>query len=116
MISKHCCDRAEAPSDGIRLTPDARAALRAMADGDGRFLLNLVEEICALFPADVVLDPADLPGLCSSARRSTTNRRKGTTTDQRIAQISAGFGCRCRSLLARAHAGGRGGPITSCGG
>src|SRR5436305_5150274 len=27
------------------LSPDGRAALRAMADGDGRFLLNLVEEI-----------------------------------------------------------------------
>ena len=29
----------------LPLTDDARAALRAMADGDGRFLLNLVEEI-----------------------------------------------------------------------
>jgi putative ATPase len=30
------------------LTAEARAALRAMADGDGRFLLNLVEEIARL--------------------------------------------------------------------
>jgi putative ATPase len=29
----------------LPLSPDGRAALRAMADGDGRFLLNLVEEI-----------------------------------------------------------------------
>src|SRR5215470_8902647 len=29
----------------LPLTHDARTALRAMADGDGRFLLNLVEEI-----------------------------------------------------------------------
>ena len=29
----------------LPLTDDGRAALRAMADGDGRFLLNLVEEI-----------------------------------------------------------------------
>src|SRR5829696_483736 len=29
----------------LPLTEDGRAALRAMADGDGRFLLNLVEEI-----------------------------------------------------------------------
>src|SRR5713226_10081072 len=29
----------------LPLTTDGRAALRAMADGDGRFLLNLVEEI-----------------------------------------------------------------------
>ena len=30
------------------LTADGRAALRAMADGDGRYLLNLVEEVAAL--------------------------------------------------------------------
>src|SRR5947209_15406261 len=30
------------------LSPDARTALRAMADGDGRFLLNLTEEIAQL--------------------------------------------------------------------
>ncbi|MGH7046384.1 MAG: replication-associated recombination protein A [Stellaceae bacterium] len=43
----------------LPLSPDARAALRAMADGDGRFLLNLVEEIARL-PADGLLDPAAL--------------------------------------------------------
>ncbi|HEY1431168.1 MAG TPA: replication-associated recombination protein A [Stellaceae bacterium] len=32
----------------LPLTPEGRAALRAMADGDGRFLLNLVEEIARL--------------------------------------------------------------------
>src|SRR5207244_13432662 len=31
--------------NAMPLTDDGRAALRAMADGDGRFLLNLVEEI-----------------------------------------------------------------------
>ena len=31
----------------LPLDPDARDALKAMADGDGRFLLNLVEEILA---------------------------------------------------------------------
>ncbi|MCK5168042.1 MAG: replication-associated recombination protein A, partial [Rhodospirillaceae bacterium] len=30
------------------LEPEARAALRAMADGDGRYLLNMVEEILSL--------------------------------------------------------------------
>jgi len=35
----------------LPLTGDGRAALRAMADGDGRFLLNLVEEIDRLPPA-----------------------------------------------------------------
>jgi putative ATPase len=29
----------------LPLTPDARAALRAMADGDGRYLLNMVEQL-----------------------------------------------------------------------
>ncbi len=35
----------------LPLDADARAALKAMADGDGRFLLNLVEEILAQKPA-----------------------------------------------------------------
>ena len=46
----------------LPLTGDARAALRAMADGDGRFLLNLVEEIARL-PADKPLDPGELARL-----------------------------------------------------
>src|SRR6202142_1065384 len=32
----------------LKLTPDARASLRAMADGDGRYLLNLAEEVAGL--------------------------------------------------------------------
>jgi putative ATPase len=32
----------------LPLTDDARASLRAMADGDGRYLLNLVEELAAV--------------------------------------------------------------------
>jgi putative ATPase len=43
----------------LPLSPDGRAALRAMADGDGRFLLNLVEEIDRL-PAGEPLGPAEL--------------------------------------------------------
>ncbi len=41
-------DRAEA-TDGqpLKLATDARAALKAMADGDGRYLLNMVETIRA---------------------------------------------------------------------
>ena len=46
----------------LPLTADGRAALRAMADGDGRFLFNLVEEIARL-PADPPLDPAELARL-----------------------------------------------------
>jgi len=52
--------RAEAAEDRtLPLEPDARAALRAMADGDGRFALNLAEELFALAP-DAPLDTAAL--------------------------------------------------------
>ena len=44
----------------LPLDEDARHALLAMADGDGRYLLNLVEEV-ALLPADTApLDPKRL--------------------------------------------------------
>ncbi len=46
----------------LPLDEDARQALVAMADGDGRYLLNMAEEIAAL-PADrAPLDPAGLAG------------------------------------------------------
>ena len=43
----------------LGLQPAARAALRAMADGDGRYVLNLAEEVFALAPSKP-LDPAAL--------------------------------------------------------
>jgi putative ATPase len=43
----------------IPLDDGARQALKAMADGDGRFLLNLAEELAQL-PAGAVLDGAGL--------------------------------------------------------
>lgn len=43
----------------LPLTPEARAALRAMADGDGRYLLNLAEQVFAI-EASAPLDPAKL--------------------------------------------------------
>jgi putative ATPase len=46
----------------LALTSEARAQLRAMADGDGRFLFNLVEEIARLAPA-APLDPQELARL-----------------------------------------------------
>ena len=48
----------------LPLTDDARLALRAMADGDGRFLLNMAEELFAL--KGEVLDPA---GLATTVQR-----------------------------------------------
>jgi putative ATPase len=59
--------RAEAAEGrGLPLTPESRAALRAMADGDGRFLLNLAEELFAL-PPEPLLD--------SGALAATVQRR-----------------------------------------
>jgi putative ATPase len=46
----------------LPLTDDGRAGLRAMADGDGRFLLNLVEEIERL-PRQPLLGPQQLAEL-----------------------------------------------------
>src|SRR5260370_4523373 len=42
----------------VPLTSESRTALRAMADGDGRFLLNLVEELARL-PAGDPLGPVE---------------------------------------------------------
>jgi putative ATPase len=46
----------------LPLTDDGRAALRAMADGDGRFLLNLVEEIDRV-PREPALGAPELAAL-----------------------------------------------------
>ena len=63
----------------LPLDADARAALRAMADGDGRYLLNLAEELSDLPAAPAATRPR-WRRRCSGARRSTTRRRKATTT------------------------------------
>ena len=44
--------RAESLEGALPVTPEAREALRAMADGDGRFLLNMAEAIYAAAPAE----------------------------------------------------------------
>src|SRR5271156_679571 len=55
-------ERAESYYDQkLPLTDDARASLRAMADGDGRYLLNLVEELSSV-KAVKMLDSAALVG------------------------------------------------------
>jgi putative ATPase len=51
----------------LPLDADARQALLAMADGDGRYLLNMVEEIAAL--------PADSPPLDPTSLAQTIQRR-----------------------------------------
>jgi putative ATPase len=50
------------------LTPEARTALRAMADGDGRYLLNMAEQIAALPEDTRPMDPGALSSLL--ARRA----------------------------------------------
>jgi len=49
----------------LALTDDARASLRAMADGDGRYLLNLAEEVAAL----KVVKPLDSSALVTAVQR-----------------------------------------------
>ena len=49
----------------LPLQDDARAALIAMADGDGRYLYNMVEELAA-YPAD---RPLDTQGLMQAVQR-----------------------------------------------
>jgi putative ATPase len=49
----------------LPLTEDARASLRAMADGDGRYLLNLAEEVASL----KVVKPLDSQGLMAAVQR-----------------------------------------------
>ncbi len=63
-----------------RWTPEARAALRAMADGDGRYLLNLAEEIVRAARRQAARPGRRWRRRCSGARRSTTRTGKSTTT------------------------------------
>jgi len=53
----HLIERAELEEGrALPLTDAGREALKAMADGDGRFLLNLAEELFALGPDTAALD------------------------------------------------------------
>ncbi len=57
--------RAEAETgETLPLTPGARASLRAMADGDGRALLNMAEQLFAL-PPEPLLDETGLSQMLS---------------------------------------------------
>jgi putative ATPase len=51
----------------LPLDPDGRAALRAMADGDGRYVLNMAEQLFAL--------PADTPVMDATALAALLARR-----------------------------------------
>jgi putative ATPase len=61
--------RAEAAlGRALPLTGEGGAALRAMADGDGRYLLNMAEQLFALPPDQLLLGPGELAQLL--ARRA----------------------------------------------
>jgi len=49
----------------LKLTDNARASLKAMADGDGRYLLNLVEDVAALDP----VEPLDSAALVAAVQK-----------------------------------------------
>ena len=58
--------RAEAHyGEKLKLTDDARQTLRAMADGDGRYLLNLAEEVAAL----KIVKPLDTAALVAAVQK-----------------------------------------------
>ncbi len=58
--------RAEAAAGRtLPLLPEARAAMRAMADGDGRYLLNMAEQVLALLDGP----PLDAAGLAKAIGR-----------------------------------------------
>ena len=64
----------------LPLSAEARAALIAMADGDGRYFLNLVEEVFAGVPEGAApLEARPWARLLPSACRSMTRRRMAIT-------------------------------------
>jgi len=56
-----------------------RVALRAMADGDGRYLLNMAEQIAALPEQTPPMDPGALSELLARAPRCTTRIGRSIT-------------------------------------
>ncbi len=59
-------ERAEAElGHAFPLNEQARLSLRAMADGDGRYILNMAEQLAALPPGTAEMDPAGLSDLLS---------------------------------------------------
>ena len=91
----------------LPLTGDARASLRAMADGDGRYLLNLVEELAAV----KTVKPLDTAGLVATVQKRAPLYDKSREEHYNIISALHKIDPRQRSrrsaLLAGAHAGRR---------
>ena len=100
------------PAGPCRSTPDARAALlMAMADGDGRYLLEPLPRSSSTLPADEPLDKASLLEVIAEARAALRQEPgRPLQPDLRPAQVAARLGLRRGALLAGAHAGPRRGP------
>ena len=64
----------------LPLTEDARIALANLADGDGRYLLTLADDLFALEPAAPLDATRRSANSCKSARPPTTRTAKSTTT------------------------------------
>ena len=62
----------------LPLTADARGTLRAMADGDGRYLLNMVEQIAALPEGYAADGQRGAVGTAVPPRRAVRQRPGGT--------------------------------------
>ena len=92
----------------LPLTPEARATLIAMADGDGRALLNLVEQLAGDDRRRSTRRPRPAPDPPRRALRQVG--RRALQPDLGAAQVGARLRPRRRALLARADAEGRRGP------
>ena len=69
--------RAEAAlGHALPLDADARAAVKALADGDGRYLLNLAEALASL-PPEPLLDPQALAGVVQQRAPAYDKDREG---------------------------------------
>ena len=96
----------------LPLDAEARETLKAMADGDGRTALNMVEEIYGAVAAGAApLDRAGADRAGAAARAPLRQvARRPLQPDQRAAQGGARLRSRRRALLARPHARRRRGP------
>ena len=64
----------------LPLDDEARAAIRAMADGDGRYLLNMVSSLVAARVRDAVGSGRSCGGCVRPARRPSTGPATSITT------------------------------------
>ena len=99
---------------GLPIDPEARISLRAMADGDGRFLLNMAEALFEL-PAEPVLDRAALAEVVQRRVPLYDKSQEGHfNLISALHKSLRGLRHRCRALLDGAHVGGRRGPSLYC--